>query len=120
MYVSRHISFESRANGFLRSCRSELEPPRKANGRKTCYARYGSLGCYCTCMVSNFLLVHPLGLCLRLSQLIGSTLALEYMRAGAPILRRCTQLSPNTNIQNMLHRWDRLLLSSISCLLDFS
>jgi hypothetical protein len=29
-------------------------------------------------------LVHDPGLCLRLSQLIGSTLALEYMRAGTP------------------------------------
>lgn len=41
-------------NGFLRSCRSDLEPFRKASGRETFHAPYGSLGCYCTCMVSNF------------------------------------------------------------------
>jgi len=81
MYVPRHINFESRTNGLLRSCRSELEPSRKASGRETGIARYGSLECYCTCMFPTFL-VHDLGLCLRLSQLIGSTLALEYMRAG--------------------------------------
>jgi hypothetical protein len=120
MYVPRHIDFESRTNELLRSCRSELEPSRKASGRETCHARYGSLECYCTCMLSNFLVHDPPGLCLRLSQLIGSTLALEYMRAGTHFSLRSTRLSPNTNIQNMLHRWDQLLLSSISCLLDFS
>ena len=46
-------------------------------------------------------------MCLRLSQLIGSTLALEYMRAGMPFAR-VTDL-PNMNYQNMSPLWDQLL-----------
>jgi hypothetical protein len=53
MYVVPYINFESRTNGLLRSCRSELEPSRNASGKETGHARYGSLECYCTCMVSN-------------------------------------------------------------------
>ena len=91
MYVPRHmVSFESHTNGLLRSCRSELEPSRKASGKETGHARYGSLECCCTYMFPTFLghNRHDLGLCRRLSQLIGSTLALEYMRAGMPCLWR--------------------------------
>jgi hypothetical protein len=88
MYVHRRINFGSRTNGLLRSCRFEPEQSRKASGREICHARYGSLGCYCTCMVFLTFLVHDPGLCLRLSQLIGSTLALEYMRAGTPFSLR--------------------------------
>jgi len=63
--------------------------------------------------------VNTLCLCLRLSQLIGSTLALEYMRAGASSFIGGSPPPPNRNHQNMLLRWDQLLSSSIFCLLDF-
>src|SRR6266704_3139329 len=65
----------------------------------------------------SYFSVNTLCLCLRLSQLIGSTLALEYMRAGASSFFGGSP--PNRNLQNMLLRWDQLLSSSIFCSLDF-
>ena len=53
-----------------------------------------------------------------LSQLIGSTLALDYMRAGKSS-PPCNTLVAHTPTQNTLPLSAPRLLSSISCLLDF-
>jgi hypothetical protein len=118
MYVPRHIT--SRA--ALTDCYAPAGPNQSRPEKRTEERLVAPVMAPWNVTVHVWFLtflVLDLGSCLRLSQLIGSTLALEYMRAGTPFSCRCG-FPFNTNIQNMLHRWDQLPLFSISCLLDFS
>src|SRR6267154_1575423 len=85
MYVPRHTVSTSRAaltNCYVPAGPNQSHPKKRAEERLVTPL----MAPWNVTVHVWFLtfLVHDPGLCLRLSQLIGSTLALEYMRAGTP------------------------------------
>jgi hypothetical protein len=85
---------------------------QRSHVARTGCVRSGSSECYSTCTSHSYLHVHLLKPLCRLSQLIGSTLALQYLRAGQCLLNAvsfpahsyCGYVVQNTSHRSARHR----------------